>query len=723
MADPWGQFPAVQPTQPAGDWDQFPAVGAAPQGGELVQEPGTGKWFRIGARGEWTPAEGPDRFRLAGLYAQNARDSIAGVAGTPVDLVNLGLSGIGLGSEKPVLGSAWNRAMLDKLVPGGRMAPAKTVMEKVAAGTGAGLGGVIGTMLPAGAIAEGVGNFGPITRSVAAEMTRGPGSQMFGGIVGGTVGEVTGNPYLGIGAGVTAGLGSEGVRRGTAAILGRTGQQSALPGSIPPAFSGSTPTRAEQAAAGMINKTLARDGVTDASDDLARLGPEGMLADIGGRNMRGKVRMVANAPGEGANIAEQALTARKAGEGSRIEKLMTDIFGKRVQAGQTVDDLVAQRGRDARPLYEKAFAAGTASDDPIANEMAEIVRSSQGMEPVRYGFTSPRVREFLADPITKQGIRRGLEVQRLESLAEGRPFNPRDFAISGIDNAGDPILSGVPNMRLLDAAKRGLDDILEGYRDTTTGKLALDQRGRAIDAVRKSLLKTLDDLNPDYAAAREAWSGPSQAMGAVARGRSVLRSGIDPYELAKQYGGMSASEKEMFRLGVADSIRKGAADNTQGSPAMRLFGNPKAVLNNQAERLKIIFGDDFGKIRTLAENEATFNRTLSTLSGSMTKPLADESSDLFGQLQAGVRAARGSPTGIIEFLGRLNRGVNARMAIGPEEVQAAAAKMLFAGTPEQKADAMRLLSAVAAMRNQRPPTGGRLPTAMLPYAQDLVPQP
>ncbi|HEX2887184.1 hypothetical protein [Vineibacter terrae] len=721
MADPFDQQ-AQAPTAPT------PRI-APPHvldrpGGELVREPSTGRWYRIGPTGEWTPATPPAS--LTGLYGQGVNDSVAILLGFPVDVVNAGISQIGLGSDRPIGGSRSIAQAQDYIstlysrardaITFGRLAPfaddrtsrqpPKSDVEKIAYGTGRGMGSALGTLLPAAWMST-VSNFGPVTQAVAGQVTRGPTNQVAAGIAGGVVTELTGNPWWGLITSIGGGGALNGVRAGIMRALDRT--EPPLPGTISPVtppgpIIGPTwseavakdlpmlpprinPTRTQQAAGGVILKSLERDrsGVVQAQDDLSRLGPDAMLADVAGRNLRGKVRLIANAPGEGADIAEQALLARRAGEGARIENLLNSIMGQRVQAGQTADDLLARRAADSRPLYEKAFARGTASDDPVANKMADIVRASQGLPPVQYGLASGRIQSFLADPIVKEGLRRGIEIQRLEALAAGRPFNLKGFAISGFDAAGNPVLSGTPNMRLLSAGKRGLDDILEGYRDATTGKLALDQRGRAIDQVRRSLLGELDRLNPDYAAARAAWDAPSSAIAAIAQGRNALSTGVDPHQLAKQYGALGDAEREMFRLGAADWIRRTAGENTRGSPAQRLFGNPKAVLDNQAERLKIIFGErDYARIKQLAESEATFNRTLSTLSGWMVKPLVDEAADVLGQLRAGTRASNSSPSGVIELLDRARQGALRRSAVGPEAAQAEAARLLFAGTPEEK---------------------------------------
>ena len=112
-------------------------------------------------------------------------------------------------------------------------------------------------------------------------------------------------------------------------------------------------------------------------------------------------------------------------------------------------------------------------------------------------------------------------------------------------------------------AKRGLDDILEGYRDPLTGRLNLDSRGRAIEAVRKAYVSHLDTLNPDYAAARAAWAGPSQALDAMSLGARIVTE--DNREITRLLSGMSANEREFVQVGVVDAVRKALRSAPDGA--------------------------------------------------------------------------------------------------------------------------------------------------------------
>ncbi|MCA3245029.1 MAG: hypothetical protein ING29_00990, partial [Azospirillum sp.] len=229
---------------------------------------------------------------------------------------------------------------------------------------------------------------------------------------------------------------------------------------------------------------------------------------------------------------------------------------------------------------------------------------------------SPRVDDFINDPIAKQGLARGFQIQRLESVARGQPFDPKQLGVT-LNDLGEPVFVGRPNMRALDMVKSGLDDILEGYRDGVTGRLNLDRTGKAIDEFRRSYITTLDDLNPDYKAARAAWAGPTQSMDAMAKGRNVFRP--DSEITAKMIAGMPPSEKEFFLMGVARAIKERVDATADGRNAVSAF------FRNPAMR---------DKLRAAFPSEDAFNR----FAGLMER----ETSMFRGQAQYGPRA--GSPT-------------------------------------------------------------------------------
>lgn len=254
-----------------------------------------------------------------------------------------------------------------------------------------------------------------------------------------------------------------------------------------------------------------------------------------------------------------------------VRASLDDILGRSIDPHSSLQKMLKER-EAANPLYEKALSSPVQWDE--------------------------RLQQFIDDPIVKSGIAKGVRIQRLESLAENKPFNPNDYAIKGFNEAGDPIIDKTPNMRTLNVVKKGLDAMVEDSKDAMTGKLS--EEGRAINGVRKSFLSKLDEINPDYKAAREAWAGPTKVQEAFDRGLNLFQnrtgsSGVKttPEALGAWFENASTSEQEAARHGARAAFEQ----------QMRASGDPAAkagVLANKEvnqDKLATIFGKDAaGKI-------------------------------------------------------------------------------------------------------------------------------
>lgn len=176
---------------------------------------------------------------------------------------------------------------------------------------------------------------------------------------------------------------------------------------------------------------------------------------------------------------------------------------------------------------------------------------------VKGGVWSPRIQRLLDNPIMKKGLALGLQTQKLEADANDEPFNPKDYAVTGTDSEGSPVVGGVPNMRLLDAGKRGLDQILTERAQNNQqnpGVLPRDENTTAILNFKNAYLKELDNLNPDYKAARVASSDYLSAQDAFRRAQKMFGN---PNTTNKQFqdflGGLdSDTERTAAKGGVAN---------------------------------------------------------------------------------------------------------------------------------------------------------------------------
>ena len=320
------------------------------------------------------------------------------------------------------------------------------------------------------------------------------------------------------------------------------------------------------------------------------------LADVGGENVRALAGNVTRMP-ESRAIGQQFLNQRDEAAAQRIG---ADI-DRYVHGGETMH-------RTTQAMLESRSEAAR----PVWNE----VRSMQGV-------WSPRLQQFLDDPALRGGMARGYEIERLESLAENRPFDPTQLGVD-LDEQGNIRILQTPNMRVLHMAKMGLDAMIADERNEITGRLS--QRGVALDRVRRAYLQELDGLDRSgiYRQARAMWEGPAASMDAMRAGRAAFTS--SPEEIAVEIGAMTPANQEFYRLGVADAIRERLMKTgVSGDEAKAIIKNPW-----MRDQLRPIFrsDQDFDAFVTAVTREGRmFGTRQKVMGGSQTaERLAEDTS-------------------------------------------------------------------------------------------------
>jgi hypothetical protein len=323
------------------------------------------------------------------------------------------------------------------------------------------------------------------------------------------------------------------------------------------------------------------------------------------------------------------------------------------------ESIMQTRAQQARPLYEKAYEA-QAWDDKLA--------------------------ALLQRPAMKEAF------TRARTLAANEGVDPKTLGITGFNEAGDPILDGIPTMRTWDFMKRGLDDIIEKNRNPLTGRLELDESGRAINGLKNTLLRELDGINPDYAAARRSYAGHSEMLDAVNYGREFAKGDIDV--LSQRISEMSPSEQDMFRVGAVREFRRTIGKSQDGADIVRtMFGSPE-----KRARLRMLFRnpEEFQTFQRIMEMERETTRTARTVTGgSPTGRIAAEQDDLMsGALEDAVRGngpvamARNAAVRMISKAKGINEDVAERIAtylFNPNPQSAAPDTAMINGLLEQAA--------------------------------------
>jgi hypothetical protein len=349
---------------------------------------------------------------------------------------------------------------------------------------------------------------------------------------------------------------------------------------------------AEQKAQSYVGNALRADveaggpGPTDILTKLTQtIDKPTTVVDYAGSNVQGLAGQVARMPGPGRQLVEDFMGTRDAGAGTRLagatNRMAADGPGT-FMAGRQLHE---QAQTAAAPLYGKFEMA-----PPINPDFLGKGGELQGL---------------MGRPSMEGAARRALSL----AAEEGR--DPASLGV-GFDAAGAPQFQQVPSWKTLHYVKRGLDDVLETYRDSTTGKLVLDDQGRAIDQTRRSYLALLDRENPAYAEARAAYAGPKQAEGALLQGSQIFNK--NPDQLASEVAELSAGKRKFYELGAANALKTNLAKvSSGGDEARALIGN-----DYRQQQLRAVFPQAQGLIDEAQIEKLMFGTKQKLLGGSQT---------------------------------------------------------------------------------------------------------
>lgn len=366
---------------------------------------------------------------------------------------------------------------------------------------------------------------------------------------------------------------------------------------------------ADTIAANTINR-IGADNIRAPLTEAADLGIPMSLADtkpalreLGGAAVR-------RSPAA-SQIAEDALIPRNRGQYDRFVSSVERDLGPSVNIPQMSDDLTRQAQTAAAPLYEQAYRQPVTStlelesllNTPFgrsATGRARTIAANERRNPMEMGFVQDADGTVRLNPAPTQQIdavaraRADLDAaQAAYREARNSPAGSLDSARTRVANAreglrqaeaafnaapraGEAMRQPGYTTQTLDYVKRGMDDVLEQYRNPITNRLVLDEAGRAQNGVKNNLLSELDRLNPTYAQARGVYQGPVASRDALIRGQDAYTLPTD--QLAAQVGQQTPEHLSQMRLGFQDSLLKRAAgvrDNanpfeaTLGTPAMR----------------------------------------------------------------------------------------------------------------------------------------------------------
>jgi hypothetical protein len=287
--------------------------------------------------------------------------------------------------------------------------------------------------------------------------------------------------------------------------------------------------------------------------------------------------------------------------GAQKEGIKERTYGQ-VKTGLKPGDYYADEERLKQELRD---FAGTAYDD--AYNVGSV--------------NDPKIMTILEQPEVKSVYDLARQIASSEAnLAKVRGQDPSKFKLEPLyiaDTEGNIKVASIPDVRTLDYMKRAMDAMVKSGFSSTDA--TVKTQANTLKQMRNELRDRLKTVVPEYETALTKYAGDMEVIEAMQAGMKNFRS-MDHEEVAKLVKGMSSSEREAFRTGVARDIygqimgpasARNSAQNIIGSPEMQqklmpLFDNPahfnlfKAALERESQL--------FNQANSILANSSTARR-------------------------------------------------------------------------------------------------------------------
>lgn len=504
------------------------------------------------------------------------------------------------------------------------------------------------------------------------------------------------------------------------------------------------PTAIDRTIAGSANANL--DLIRSTLDEAERLGLPMALADTSPqlRTLAGSA--VRRSPDARA-FAEQALTPRSLGEGGRAIQAIRRDFGPAVNMRDERDGILGAGRAASAPLYDQSYGAPIVSTpelDAVLNTpfgqqaiaRARTIAANERRDPTGAGFSLDADGNPVLNPVPINLYQRQAEArsafdaaqeahrvalrtrgantnatrQRLTTAREAMQI--ADRALATAPAAGTAATQRGYSTQTLDYAKRGMDDILESQRDPITGRLNLDEAGRAQNGVRGQLLSEMDQYNPLYREARSTYQGYARQADALTSGYGATRPSVGVDDLNTMTARLGPAEQARFGQGYSTGL-------TERIEKQAFTGNPYNAVAGSADdqaKMRLLFPEGTSTFLRQGDLERQMGLTkYETLGGSPTagRAQADRLLDPAFGVQAlaetGLSMATGVPP-IGAMAGAVRRGLGERFnaTMGQKKAAALAPRLLAPDPAQARAELDAMVQANDAYNMYKRRTNGLL---------------
>lgn len=342
---------------------------------------------------------------------------------------------------------------------------------------------------------------------------------------------------------------------------------------------------------------------------------------------------------------------------------------------QIVDDL--QGARRQLPGFmrdETRLAAGVNAvpAEALANSHAFLAKAKAAPLYEKAYQTAPIDDPTLLSAFQDDDFRRAYNTGRRIAAKE-----PKPVALPPLED----ILAGKTGMPVqgFDYAKQGLDDVIEGRM--TNGKMG-KREARALRVKLSGVLGEVDQMRPEYAAARDTFRGEKELEDAATVGGDFL--GMDDRQVRQTLLGFgSTGEQEAFRSAALDKVMQvyRSSDNP-GTMLNKVFGSD---IKRQALRALIGGDPKYLVLKQALDQAGSINSRANYVIGgsgigaSPTASIEADKADLTdAALPALAAAGRGDAAGVL--MPFLRRSANRMFKGETERFGETAAPMLTAGS-------------------------------------------
>jgi hypothetical protein len=419
------------------------------------------------------------------------------------------------------------------------------------------------------------------------------------------------------------------------------------------------------------------EAVQAALNEQASMGvADAMIPDVAGEATRRLARGATTVSGEGGDIATKALDERAANLGDEIANDVGSILGGNKSAAEALDEIATRQSANAGSDYDAAFNVDGA---PVTVEVTDDLKRL---------FSLPAFDEAVEQARNLAKFD-GVDMPSATQLIKGEK----------LDNL---------SLKEMHYIKMGLDEVMglgkRGQSKTSIG------RGveRGLKGARADFIKILDDAAPKvdgvstYQTARNKFAGDARLREAIEDGEGFFK--MKPDELESKVRGMSDSEKEAFRIGVAQAVRNSVDSTADMADAGRkIFGNKK-----QRKLLKSAFPDEASfnqfekRMKARTEQVKTRART-SPSAGSQTALRQQDAANLTESADALSSMLMGNPLPAARSLvGRVTDRATTSGKVGN-----ALSRDLFSVDPQQQKAFLDRLIARRAAEQARMARAGR----------------